>query len=851
MKINFITKHIIDDLIKQSQKRVDKKNQEIAPDLFADMFDGKLDPKAKTEFYSHNQNWTNRIILGDSLQVMGSLAEREGLRGKVQCVYFDPPYGIKFGSNWQVSTNSKEVKDSIDNIAREPEMVRAFRDTWSNGIHSYLTYIRDRLTVSYDLLKESGSIFVQISDENLHRLRLLLDEIFGPENFISIIPFRKKTMPLGTKLLEQMYDFILWYAKDKTKVKYRQLFKEYNVQGNKDYNFAEINGVDEFELNKTNIIDHSTLPKGSRVFLKKSLRASGKNDGGVFDFDFRGKIYNAGPNGFSTIYEGMQRLKKANRITIKGQLLTYKYFADDYPLTSLLAHWGDTVGAQNKTYVVQTSNKVIERCILMTTDPSDLVLDPTCGSGTSAAVSEQWGRRWITIDTSRVALALARQRLVSSTFPYYKLNDEPVYGYNTHNRKNGDIRLGFQVKEGPHITLGSIANNAEIDVIWDNYQEKLESLRQKINSALKQNWKEWQVPKKCEESWPNSIKIIHTDWWDTLIARQKEIDNSIRSKAETEFLFDQPLIDNSKVRVVGPFTVESLSPHKAIPVDADGSFIKNDKSKNDLPSIQNQNSNEIDFCNIILEHLRTTGVQQAHKENRINFTSINPYPGKFISGDGRYIKDDNKNIVQKRAAIFIGPEYGILGYTEIISAAREARDLNFDVMICCAFNYDVHASEIEKLAEIPILKARINPELHMSNELKNTGAGNLFVIFGEPDIEFIKCKDDMIQVKINGIDIFHPSKGEVISGGAESIAAWFIDTDYNEESFFVRHAYFLGASDPYKKLKSSLKAEIDKEAWESLNKDISRPFVKPNTGRIAVKVINHLGDEVMKIFNVD
>ena len=356
---------------------------------------------------------------------------------------------------------------------------------------------------------------------------------------------------------------------------------------------------------------------------------------------------------------------------------------------------------------------------------------------------------------------------------------------------------------------------------------------------------------EADESWPEAAKSAHANWWEARIARQKEIDDSIARNAETEHLYDRPYVDNSKVRVAGPFTVESLSPHKVIAVDDDGEFFDNLDAADGLRAAPDRSDDEIDFGNVILEHLRTAGVQQAHKEDRIKFTSLNPFPGKFISGDGRYVESDKEDAPQKRAAIFIGPEYGTLGRADIVAAAREARELEFDVLVCCAFNYDAHSSEIDRLADLPILKARMNPDLHMADELKNTGAGNLFVVFGEPDIDFIDAEDGKMQVRINGVDVFHPSKGEVVSGGRDSIAAWFIDTDYNEESFFVRHAYFLGANDPYKQLKSALKAEIDEEAWESLYRDTSRPFARPDTGRIAVKVINHLGDEVMKVFNVN
>ena len=845
-KIN--PKHIIDDLMRQSKKRRDDKAQEEAPDLFADMFDGELDPEAKTEFYAHDQNWTNRMILGDSLQVMASLAEREGLRGKVQCIYFDPPYGIKFGSNWQVSTRSRDVKDGkADQISREPEMVKAFRDTWSDGIHSYLTYLRDRLSVARDLLHDSGSIFVQIGDENAHRVRLLLDEIFGEENCCSAI-LVKKTQGLGSTGLSGTVDYIHWYAKNKSQMKYKSLKRERNIGEGTGYTWLKEGSFSSRKMSADERDKANQKFKLSEVFCTAPLISAGYTETCFFDFDFKGQRVSKQKYSWKTTADGVARLIKAERLVKPAKHPMFKLFASDIPFERLSNYWEGTRAA-DPIYVVQTSPKVIQNCLEMVTEPGDIVLDPTCGSGTTAFVSELWGRRWITIDTSRVAIALAKMRIVSSCLPAYKTKLQD----RTKKHQDGKVnpRLGFEYKQVPYISLRSIAQNLEIDVIWDNYQEILEPLRQQLNSKLSQNWEEWEIPQKADNNWPDVAKSAHAKWWDSRIARQKEIDDSIARNAETEYLYDRPYVDNSKVRVAGPFTVESLSPHKVIAVDDDGEFLDNADAADGLRAASGRSDDDIDFGNVILEHLRTAGVQQAHKEDRIKFTSINPFPGKFISGDGRYVESDSEDAPQKRAAIFIGPEYGTLGRADIVAAAREARDLQFDVLVCCAFNYDAHSSEIDKLADLPILKARMNPDLHMAEELKNTGAGNLFVVFGEPDIDFINAEDGKMQVKINGVDVFHPSKGEVVSGGPESIAAWFIDTDYNEESFFVRHAYFLGANDPYKQLKSALKAEIDEEAWESLYRDISRPFPKPETGRIAVKVINHLGDEVMKVFNVD
>ena len=497
----------------------------------------------------------------------------------------------------------------------------------------------------------------------------------------------------------------------------------------------------------------------------------------------------------------------------------------------------------------------------MATDPGDLVLDPTCGSGTTAYVAEQWGRRWITIDTSRVALALARARIMGARYPFYLLADsregqlkeaEVTRTAPSSQPTHGNIRHGFVYERVPHITLKSIANNAEIDVIWEQWQTKLEPLREALNAALKKSWQEWEIPREADAKWPEAAKKLHADWWQARIARQKEIDASIAAKAEFEYLYDKPYENRKAVRVAGPFTVESLSPHRVLGVDEDDELIDTLRQQEaDYAAKQS-------FPQMILENLKTAGVQQAHKEDRISFTSLTAWPGRLVCGEGRYIEQDAKvgaggtasAGAEKRAAIFIGPEFGTVQRADLVEAAREAADANFDVLIACAFNFEAHTTEFAKLGKLPVLKARMNADLHMAEDLKNTGKGNLFVIFGEPDITLLP-EGDQLRVKVNGVDVFKPQTGEVISDGADGIACWFIDTDYNEESFFVRHAYFLGANDPYSALKTTLKAEIDAEAWATLNSDTSRPFNKPKSGRIAVKVINHLGDEVMKVFRIN
>jgi adenine-specific DNA-methyltransferase len=850
-------KALIDDLLKTSNEGEFAHGQ-ITADLFSD-FNGIPKDADKTEFYQHDQNWTNRMILGDSLQVMASLAEREGLRGKVQCIYFDPPYGIKFNSNFQWSTTSRDVKDGkTDHITREPEQVKAFRDTWRDGIHSYLTYLRDRLTVARDLLTDSGSIFVQIGDENLSRVKELLAEIFGEDNVLITIPFQKKAYQEATALAP-VNDYLVWATKSKSSLKFRPLYMPTPFEGDVG-KYVRIESPDleiDSANDKTPDELESLLAKGWRLVREDYAVSSQDPPKSPQPFDFQGVRYEPTPGRhWSQAWpNGMQRLAIAGRLRGTGTRLYAREYWSDSAIVPRNNLWTKLKGPSSPSYVVETTTEVVKRCILMATDPGDLVIDPTCGSGTTATVAEQWGRRWITIDTSRVALALARARIMGARYPFYLLVDsregqqkeaEVTRTAPSSKAVQGNIRHGFIYERVPRITLKSIANNSEIDVIWDQWLPKLEQLREKINTNLKKKWQDWEIPRDADQKWSDAAQKLHADWWQARVSRQKEIDASIAAKAEFEYLYDKPYENKKKVRVAGPFTVESLSPHRTLIVGADDELID--------PKLKGANATHSvtqSFTQMILDNLKTAGVQQAHKENRINFNSgPTPWAGNFVCAEAHYREGEGDDAPMRRAGIFIGPEFGTVTRVDLVEAAKEAGDAGFDVLIACAFNYEAHTTDFNKLGRLPVLKARMNADLHMADDLKNTGKGNLFVIFGEPDIEPIDLGDGTMQIKVNGVDVFHPQSGEVRSDGPDGIACWFLDTDYNEESFFVRHAYFLGANDPYGSLKTSLKAEINKEVWETLNSDTSRPFPKPKSGRIAVKVINHLGDEVMKVFRV-
>lgn len=796
-------KVLIDDLKRQTEAAAAAKAQDTlgdTPDLFAD-FNGLPSEDAKTEFYQHDSHWANRMILGDSLAVMASLAEREGLRGKVQCIYFDPPYGIKFNSNFQWSTTSRDVKDgNAGHITREPEQVKAFRDTWKDGIHSYLTYLRDRLTVARDLLTDSGSIFVQIGDENVHRVRSLLDEVFGDENFIAQIQIKKSGGATSANL-PGITDFLCWFAKRKNSLKFRTIYQAEGARRSEDYGLVEF-GVDEWTTAK-DALDRGLSGRALQLITLTSQRQgrdTSEDSAMGYAFPFRGQEFRPSKGrGWTTTRKGMDRLSLASRVARSGNNVRLKKYLEDAPGQAITDFWDDLIAGagRDKTYVVQTGSAVVQRCILMATDPGDIVLDPTCGSGTTAHAAEQWGRRWITIDTSRVALALARARIMGARYPFYLLTDsregqlkeaEVTQSAPSSQPTRGSIQRGFVCERVPHITLKSIANNAEIDVIYDKHQALLEPLRAQLNQALGKAWREWDIPREADAKWPEAAKKLHAHWWAQRIARQKDIDASIAAKAEFEFLYDKPYEDKKKVRVAGPFTVESLSPHRVLSLDEDDELVDGVAEQE-----ARYQAEQRDFAAIILDQLRMAGVQQAHKADRISFTSLTPWPGDLICAEGRYGEDVGD---AKRAAVFIGPEFGTVSRPDLVAAAREAADAGFDVLIACAFNYDARSTDFDKLGRIPVLKARMNADLHMAEDLKNTGKGNLFVIFGEPDITVLPTGDGQVRVKVNGVDVFDPSTGEVRSDGADGIACWFIDTDYNEESFFVRHAYFLGANDP-------------------------------------------------------
>ncbi|MPZ69744.1 MAG: site-specific DNA-methyltransferase, partial [Actinobacteria bacterium] len=769
--------------------------------LFDD-FDG-IEFDELVDFYKHEQNWANRMILGDSLAVMTSLAEKEGLKGKVQMIYLDPPYGIKFGSNWQVSTRKRDVKDGkVEDVTRQPEQVKAFRDTWELGIHSYLSYMRDRLVVARELLTESGSIFVQIGDENVHLVRSLMDEVFGSENLVVTILVKKKAGQ-RSGYMDTINDYLLWYSKAPrgdhgAGPKYHQLFlrRPYDEEVLQTFSRVELPDGSDVPLSAVprpdgQTVDYRIRPSdlvrdvpGAALFTTMDLTVGGFRKNQSVPFGWDGKIYEpkAGLCWKHTAQSpddsppGMQRLAWADRLVDTGKTWRYRRYFADFPYQRVENWWDWIGGAVDPIYVVQTNTEVVKRCILMTTDPGDLVLDPTCGSGTTAFVAEQWGRRWITIDTSRVALALARTRLMTGRFPYYLLADSPDGAKKQAEVEEqiaadgpfgDDVRKGFVYKTEPHVTSSAIANNPDI---------KEGMSREEIDAAIAR----------------------HTD---------------------KEVLYDQPHEDKSRLRVTGPFTVENLSPHRSVEAAPGGPQEQPVSEWSDIREDAGQ------FEDSIIDNLRKAGVGNTKKDEKLVFDRLAPYAGQgWLHAEGDYTDKDGS---VRRVAVSVGPEHGTVGKTQIKKAAMEAvKGVAFDLLVVCGFAFDPDVNEERKeYGKLRVEVVRMNPDLAMGDELlKKTGSGNLFMIFGEPDLVIKDEGDGQISVELLGLDVYDPTTGQVRASSTDDIACWFIDTAYNNEAFFVRHAYFTGADKPYEKLKRALKAEIDEAAWSSLYSTKSRPF---------------------------
>jgi len=844
------------------------RREEVQKSLFGDP---ELPLHEAVEAYQHEMDWANRLILGDSLVVMNSLLERERMAGQVQMIYIDPPYGIGYNSNFQPRVDKRDVKDGTDeDLTREPEQIKAYRDTWTLGIHSYLTYLRDRLLLARELLSETGSVFVQIGDENIHHVRELMDEVFGAGNFVRLITFAKTGSMVSSKL-GRTSDYLLWYAGDKEHLKYRQLFEEKLPDA--FYSNVELVDGSVRKIAGAERVDPSLLPTGARVFRLVSLESSGppKED---TPLEFDGEVFRPNKNShWKLIYpDGMNALKKTGRVVKDGSNLRWKYYIFDYPLKVLSEVWTDTSGFHpDQKYVVETRPKVVERCLLMTTDPGDLVLDPTCGSGTTAYVAEQWGRRWITCDTSRVAIFLARQRLLTARYEYYELADE----------KRG-VGGGFKYKTVPHITLKNIANNPEIEDIYARMHPAIEKALADLNAALRANppepfevteggrkgqkvdfrkarsetvklpsgqdapagaLLEWEVPFDFPEDWPEAARKPFKAFREAKRAMQKEMDDSIARNSEQETLYDQPYVKRGVVRVSGPFTVEAIPPPSLEAME--------ETPIGGAPEVEGEPSvTPTEHIETLIEQLRKDGVTFPDNKKMV-FASLTGCGSGVIHAEGEPANGAANGL--KRVAISFGPLYGSITGYQVEDGLREARIGGYDGIIFCGFAFAPEAQAAITRYANPKLRAflaHIRPDMLMTDDrgqslLKTTASSQLFTVFGEPDVEVRETGDGYV-VELLGVDVYDPVSGTVSSDGAERVAAWFVDTDYDGRTFCVCQAFFPDRS-AWQKLGKALKGTLDPEKLDMLSGTTSLPFAPGKHKRVAVKVIDRRGNEVMVV----
>jgi adenine-specific DNA-methyltransferase len=889
--------HIHERLSTQAILKVAKRENP-QRDLFSDP---EQEYKHAVQFYKHQMDWTNRFILGDSLAVMASLSRREALAGKVQMIYMDPPYGIKYASNFQPEVGRRDVKDRDEDLTREPEMVKAYRDTWTLGVHSYLSYLRDRLLLCKELLADTGSIFVQISDENLHRIRQTMEEVFGASNFIATICFKKSGARSGD-WLDTTNDFLLWFAKNHEKTKFRRLFK--NRQDG-----DSVGVYDQIELNSGECVSADfDIEDIKRYFTDDQLLSQGATDAGTFDFVFEGLTNNPGDSyHWKTSKDGLCRLAHSNRLIRIGTWLKYKRFLSDYPVIPISDVWLDTVvstfsAVDKKVYAVQTATKVIERCLLMSTDPGDLVLDPTGGSGTTAYVAEQWGRRWISIDASRVAIAIARQRLLTAKFDYYKLrptsaedvdrNPDGSWLHDTEGNISGTCT--FDCKTVPHITLKSIARNQALDPIFEKYEpiltEKLAALNialtasvtKKIRSGLLQKlqdkilkqgrrsvteaderrwrlpekeWREWEVPFDTDPDWPEALKTALDDYRAAWRQKMDEVNGCIAARADSEELVDQPLKDNKKVRVAGPFTVEGVIPaEESIDVEPEASPIGGapdtmDAFGAEADTIASEAQNAEAYVDRMIRLLRGDCV--CFPDNRVmkiaNLEAL--AEGSVIHARGTW-GDDSE---ERQVAVMFGPQYGSLNTLMVEDGIRAASRRGFDDVVFAAFSFDGAAQAvIQEVADphVRLHMAQIRPDVNMGDLLKTTVSSQLFTVSGTPRTKIKQAEDGLFTVEMAGVDIYDPVSNTVRSTGAAKVAAWFLDTDYDSRCFCVTQAFFPDRS-AWDKLARALNNALDEEVFARLAGTVSMPFPAGEHKRIAVKVIDTRGNEVMRIHSLE
>ena len=811
------------DSVRQRIKREKAGAKQVMPQYQHEMFAAPFETmplREALDFYHHEKGWSNRLIAGDSLLVMNSLLQKESMAGRVQMIYIDPPYGIKYGSNFQPFVNKRDVKDRKDeDLTQEPEMIKAFRDTWELGIHSYLTYLRDRLLLSKELLNETGSVFVQISDENLHHVREIMDEVFGAGNFVSLITFVKTAGQTNTALAS-ISDYMLWYAKDFNRLKFRRPL-EPKSESNLDtqYNWIQFPNGDCARANGDDLRLYST-----ERFKPSDITSATGSETTRFSISYNQKAFSpAGNRGWSSGRIGMERVRKSGRMMSIGSTLCFKRFVKDYPVSPIHNLWLDTVSsgfAEKRTYVVQTALIAIERCMLMTTDPGDLVLDPTCGSGTTAYVAEKWGRRWITCDTSRVAVTLAKQRLMTASFDYYELR-YPHEG----------LRGGFIYKTVPHVTLKSIANNPDIDRLYDELHPAIESALANLNKAAGQTYQEWEVPFDCPEDWSAAAKKAFEVFHAARQAMQKAMDRSIADNADQEILYDQPAIAKDKLRIAGPFSVEAV-PAPTVLALAEGA---EQAQSADAADITVARSGETNRQTTWRDELLRTGIRGKGGQ-KLEFADLETLPGtKYLHASGT-LKDSGERVV-----VSFGPEHALLEQRQVSLALTEAEKLRPSpkYVIFCAFDFDPEAAkDIDEVIwpGVTLLKAKMNNDL-LTEDLKKARSSNQsFWLMGQPDVVVRQQKDGLYVVEVNGFDYFDTKTGELKSGGKKNIAMWLLDTNYNERSLFPSQVFFpmAGDKDGWGKLKKTIRAELDEAKLEQFRGTVSLPFEAGDNQKVAV-----------------
>ncbi|HOW75716.1 MAG TPA: site-specific DNA-methyltransferase [Candidatus Competibacteraceae bacterium] len=885
--------------------------QDVQRDLFADP---KLSYREAVQFYQHDIDWANRMILGDSLQVMASLARRENLAGRVQMIYVDPPYGIKFASNFQPEVGKRDVKDKESDLTREPEMVKAYRDTWTLGVHSYLAYLRDRLIVAKELLADSGSIFVQISDENLHRVRMVMDEVFGAENFCAVIPF-VTTSSQTSILLSRTNDYLLWFARDRQRVKFRQLFsgKEIGGEGASKYTSVECASGERGPA--------SVFADGKRFRPSPMVSQSG-GENSAFDVDFEGVVCVPRSGYWKTNQSGIARLIGARRIVQEGRSIAFVRYLEDFPVYPLSSFWEDTWGVQSrsdpKRYVVQTSSQVIERCLLMTTDPGDLVLDPTCGSGTTAYVAEQWGRRWITIDTSRVALALARQRLLTAKFDYFALRE-----LNDDDRRRNPKGQWLKTASGgiatldcetvPHVTLKSIAQNSALDAIFARHQPGLDAalvalnaevgkvgkdLRQKLATKLaaKQKtegkraiteadrrrwllppanrdpkikltvdaafpgWYEWEAPFDTDPDWPQDLQTALTAYRTAWRAKMDEVNAAIAANADNEELVDKPRIRKNVVRVSGPFTMEAVMPSE-LTLDEPSPMAGADEDLDGFAaeSVADAPQNTEAFLDKMIRLLAADGVRFPNNKVAV-FSRLSPMGEEFLHAEGEWELPSPPAPLpptgegsKASVAVSIGPEFGPVTAWQVENALFYAARRGFDNLVFAGFSFDAAAQATIQDDPNPRVRchlAHIRPDVNMGNLLKDTPNAQLFSVFGSPRVALNPADDSLFTVTLEGVDIYNPVENTILATKVDKVAAWFVDTDYDGRVFCITQAFFPDKS-AWEKLAKALKSVVDESAFEALSGTESLPFAAGKHQRVAVKVIDPRGNEVMRVLRLE